>query len=365
MAGVTKVNIRNPDGTPGFGFVKDGATYKDEAATQRIDEGTKVSVGGKLYTYNGPGAQTTVQNPTAKANPGVTQVNIRNPDGTPGFGFVKDGVTYTTPELKDRVSNGTMVHTAGGVYKMTSDGGVPTTPTILNKYQDSTQKYMDIYKASQEATERRIDANVQAAVNRLSDQKYDVEKQRKEAEKAAYSAYRAAVNPYGARAQQLASMGLSDSGYSETSLLNLGNQYQKAISDAFTARNEALRAIELQIEEARLSGDAQKAEALVAYHQNVANMGLQNAQYYTNLAVQLSQAAQNSDIAAEERAYAREQDAYAKQQDKKNEYMAWIQMGIVPSDAAAVLGIPQTEINALAAYYKAQRASGRVSGGYA
>lgn len=365
MAGTTQVNIRNPDGTPGFGFVKDGVTYKDAEATQRIDAGTKVSVGGKLYTYNGPGAQTTVQNPTAKANSGVTQVNIRNPDGTPGFGFVKDGVTYTTPELKDRVSNGTMVHTAGGVYKMTSDGGVPTTPTILNKYYSDSQSYMDAYKAAQEATERRINANVQAAVNRLNDQKNNVEKQKEEAERAAYSAYRTAVNPYGARAQQLAALGLGDSGYSETSLLNLGNQYQKAVSDAYTAQNEALRAIELQIEEARLSGDSQKADALIAYHQNVANMGLQNAQFYTNLAVQLSQAAQNSDIAAEERAYLREQDAYAKAQDKKNEYMAWIQMGIVPSDAAAVLGIPQTEINALAAYYKAKRASGGTSGGYA
>lgn len=352
MSAITKVNIRNPDGTPGFGFLKDGVTYKDEAATQRIDVGTKVSTNGKVYTYNGEGNATGVSNVPGSgiSNPqgtnynGVSSVYYTTPDGKRQKGYSKDGRTYTDEGLTTRVPVGTTVHTAGGDYRMTSDGGVMTGQTMLNKLQADNQRAMEIYKAAEEAQKQRIDANVQAMVNRLNNQKNDVEEEKREAERKAYAAYRAAVNPYGARAQQIASLGLGDSGFSETSLASLGNQYQQAISDAELARNKALREIELQIEDARLSGDAQKAEALSAYYQNVANMSLQNAQTYIALAQNVASAAD-----------ARDQVAYTMAQDKKNEYLAWIQLGIVPNDAAAVLDRPQAELDALATYYKSQR----------
>ncbi len=371
MAGITKVNIRNPDGTPGFGFLKDGVTYKDEAATQRIDEGTKVSANGKIYTYNGEGKPSSEVNVTQKNLTGLNSSGTTSSasnyssvtpvtytiNGQVKTGFLKDGRTYTDSTLTTRVPTGSQVHTAGGEYIMTGNGGMPSWSTITNNYGLFSDEANDIYKGAQKAQQQRIDANVQAMVNRLNYQKNDVEEEREEAARKAYAAYRTAVNPYGARAQQLASLGLADSGFSETSLASLGNQYQQAISDAELARNKAIRAIELQIEEARLSGDAQKAESLATYAQNLANMRLQNAQFYANLMLQMANSAYAMDNAAAE-------SAYNQTQDKKNEYMAWIQLGVVPSDAAAVLGMPQAELDALAMYYKAQRiGSGNGGGG--
>ena len=115
-------------------------------------------------------------------------------------------------------------------------------------------------------------------------------------------------------------------------------------------RDEALRNIDLQIEEARLSGDMQKAEALSAYKQQVASLGLSIAQ--TNASIAQS---------AADSAYARSRDVvedkrYAedKNVDAISNAIALIDKGFTPDVVAKIFNLSPEVVSAINGYYARQ-----------
>ncbi len=310
------------------------------------------SVPAAIHQVATPKETTPTVTPVSKAKSTPVTYTI---DGKAKTGYVdENGVTYTDPNHSTRVPYGSIVYAGGSSYQMTDAGGVPTPQAQINDYDKQSALYMNAYAAAHEAQQKQIDANVTAAINRLSAQKRDVEQQKREADRVAYNTYLRAVNPYGANAQQMASLGLGNSGYSETNLASLGNQHQEAVNQAILARDKALRDIELQIEEARLSGDEQKAAAIAAYAQNYANMGLSLAQARAAIAQSAANAAytQERDRISDAR-YA-EETAYNREQNLFDKYVALVEGGLFPDDAAKVLGISQTQIDALKSYYARQ-----------
>lgn len=345
------------DGKLHQGYIQNGKTYTDNTYTTEVPVGSKVYTNGGTFIKGSSGGVKTDNTPIS-AVPAQTNTNGNGVRYTVGGvakdGYMKDGITYTDKTMAQRVPNGAIVHTAGGTYEMTENGGVPTAQTVINDYKNQSKAYMDAYSAAQKAQEQKIDANVRAAVARLNAQKAEAEQQKKEADRVAYNAYLRATNPYGANAQQMASLGLGGSGFSETNLASLGNEYQAQVMQSVLARDAALRDIALKIEEARLAGDAQKAEALSAYYQNVASMGLEIAQGNAYIAQNAANAAyeRTRDAIADEQ-YA-DEIAYNREQNTLMTAIQLIDKGFTPENVSKILNLSPDMFNAISGYYARQ-----------
>lgn len=260
-------------------------------------------------------------------------------------GYIKNGVTYQDKNYTQRVPVGAIVNTAGGTYRMTPNGGVPTEQTQINQYNTRANRYIDEYRLSRDAYDAKVDADVAAALGRIESQRAGVNRDRDSANRASYGAYLQATNPYGAGAEQLAAVGLDNSGYSETSKLAAGTAYQQGISQNELARMEAMNELDRQANEAALAAQGQKAEAYAEYARYLASMGLQNEQYASDLAAN-----------AEQRAYGKERDqkddtryddetAYSRGQDKIKNMWTALGNGYYPTDAAATLNLSQEDLD--------------------
>ena len=260
-------------------------------------------------------------------------------------GYIKNGVTYQDKNYTQRVPVGAIVNTAGGTYRMTPNGGVPTEQTQINQYNTRANRYIDEYRLSRDAYNAKVDADVAAALGRIESQRAGVNRDRDSANRASYGAYLQATNPYGAGAEQLAAVGLDNSGYSETSKLAAGTAYQQGISQNELARMAAMNELDRQANEAVLAAQGQKAEAYAEYARYLASMGLQNEQYASDLAAN-----------AEQRAYGKERDqrgdtiqddeiAYNRGQDKINNMWTALGNGYYPTDAAATLNLLQEDLD--------------------
>ena len=260
-------------------------------------------------------------------------------------GYIKNGVTYQDKNYTQRVPVGAIVNTAGGTYRMTPNGGVPTEQTQINQYNTRANRYIDEYRLSRDAYDAKVDADVAAALGRIESQRAGVNRDRDSANRASYGAYLQATNPYGAGAEQLAAVGLNNSGYSETSKLAAGTAYQQGISQNELARMAAMNELDRQANEAVLAAQGQKAEAYAEYARYLASMGLQNEQYASDLAAN-----------AEQRAYGKERDqrgdtiqddeiAYNRGQDKINNMWTALGNGYYPTDAATTLNLLQEDLD--------------------
>ena len=344
------------------GYIKDGKTYTDDTYSTEVPVGSKVYTNGGTFIKGSSGGVKTDNTPISAtpANGNGVRYTV---GGVAKDGYMQNGITYTDKTMAQRVPNGAIVHTAGGTYEMTENGGVPTAQTVINDYKNQSKAYMDAYSAAQKAQEQKIDANVRAAMARLNAQKAEAEQQKKEADRVAYNAYLRATNPYGANAQQMASLGLGGSGFSETNLASLGNEYQANVMQSVLARDAALRDIGLKIEEARLAGDAQKAEALSVYYQTVANMGLNTAQVNASLAQNAANAAYARTRDAIADANYEEEKAYNRQLESLNTAFQLVDKGISPENAAKMLNLSPDVLNALKAYYASRQIAANNAGG--
>ena len=84
-------------------------------------------------------------------------------------------------------------------------------------------------------------------------------------------------------AEKLAALGLSDSGYAETTMARLGSAYQNAIRENGQKRADALLELDLAINSAVAEGNIQKAEALARMYSDIASDKMTANQYEAQL----------------------------------------------------------------------------------
>lgn len=328
----------NPDGSPTWKANPTPAAPSQNSGQSGYVPGSGISV------------QSTQQN--SGYAPGTYIV-----DGKVNQGYIKDGRTYTDQNYTQRVPVGATVYTSGGrTYRMGVDGGAPTEQTILNDYNSMANGYIDEYRASRDAYDKKVDADVQAALDRISAQQAGINRERDAANRASYGAYLQAVNPYGVNAQRMAAIGLDNSGYSETSMLSAGNTYQQAINENELARISAIEELNRQANEAVLAGQGQKAEAYAEYARYLASLGMQNAQYASDLSMNAANSAygKERDQVSDTRYDA--ETAYNHLRDDKNDAWTALSNGYFPSNASGLLGIPQEEFDAAKAEREKERA---------
>ena len=114
--------------------------------------------------------------------------------------------------------------------------------------------------------------NKQTAMNvaELERNKQEIDKDVDKTNKALYAEYRKATNPYGQNAENLASHGLANSGYAETTQTNLFNTYQRNVTDTLNNARDLKSDFDFQISKARQTGDITLAQnALAIYNQKM------------------------------------------------------------------------------------------------
>lgn len=153
------------------------------------------------------------------------------------------------------------------------------------------------FQAQQDATEQWGQTQEQLQQQQTDFTIETIEQQKNQAlqnlqkeQRAAYSDYQKQADPYGARAEELAAAGLSHSGFSESSLVQMYNQYQQRVATAKQDYNQAVLSFDNSIKEAQLQNSS--ALALLSYQtfQQSLALSLQRLQYGNDLLLQKAEA---------------------------------------------------------------------------
>lgn len=287
-------------------------------------------------------------------------------------GWIKDGKTYMDEAATTRVPIGATVQTAGGTYKMTSNGGIPTYATSKKQYEANGNAAINAYNAAGNVQQERINSATNAAVAELNRQKAVAQKNRQDADKAALEAYKKASNPFGAMEEQRVKLGLDNSGYAESSKLKLASAYGEQLNENLRAMNEQLRDIDVKIAQAKASGQYELANIYESRAQNIMQqqIALQGNIFSGDMQAmgQAESTRQFDEQMAENTRQFDKQMAASEAENKWNLAMAFIENGKNASFISETLGIPQADVNTLISAVNAQKkvssGGGRSSGTY-
>lgn len=275
-------------------------------------------------------------------------------------GYIKDGKAYVDENATTRVPIGATVETAGGTFKMTDNGGVPTAATARNQFLQGTDAAINAYKAAGRIQNDRINSATNAAIAELNRQKQIAGQNREDADRAARDAYRAAANPFGAMEEQRVRLGLDNSGYAESSKLRLASDLAAQLTANQRAMDEQLRDIDVQIAEARAQGKYELANMLEARAQNIMQNQItkQNTLYSSDM--QAMNMAENTRQFNDQMALEREEiaraETRAKEENKYNLALTFLENGMDSDFVINTLGIPAEDVSAMASQIRNQRA---------
>lgn len=133
-----------------------------------------------------------------------------------------------------------------------------------------TTKQNEMLDKSLQQQQDIINKQTEMNVAELERNKEEVDKDTDKTNKALYAEYRKATNPYGSTAENLASQGLGNSGYAESTQTSLYNTYQKNITDTLNNARDLKADFDVQISKARQTGDITLAQnALEIYNQKM------------------------------------------------------------------------------------------------
>ena len=149
------------------------------------------------------------------------------------------------------------------------------TQQALDDLQTQNNDYL---KQQQVLNDQIVDKGVEKVKQETDFQKQQYEQEANKAGKALYADYMKQQNNYGANAEMLASQGLSNSGYSETSKVNLYNNYQSNVTTLMTEMNNNKAKLDLQLNQAYLDADIQKAQNAVKTLQQQMQMAMDTYQ---------------------------------------------------------------------------------------
>lgn len=299
----------------------------------------------------------------------ATKVTYQGPNGESLTGYIIGGQTYKDPYGNTRIDNGSIVtDTSGRKWQMVDGKGVAYAGTTVgygdgltteDSQYDPYEEAMKLMEQAKDAEQAALDAQIKQTINDLN-AKIDPAKQETEnANISAYNAYMQASNPFGANAQGMANLGLANSGFSESNLASIGNAYQGALNENQNTLSDYLHEIELAKEEAQMTGNFEKANALAAYSQIIGQQMIDNQNNILNRQLTRDQLAQ--DQANWEKTF-----AYQQEQDEYNRLSAIAQTLAAYGDFSGyrALGFTEEQIAAMKAAYQAQMLADQQTNSY-
>lgn len=179
--------------------------------------------------------------------------------------------------------------------------------TYNNMISQSDKFYQDQIQASKDYAEtqkQNQQANTDFTIEKIEQQKDQAHKDYVKEQTGAYVDWQKQSNQYGANAEQMASQGLNNTGYSESSQVSMYNTYQNRVTTARENFNKAVLEYDNAIKDAQLQNNSALAEIAYNALQTQLELSLQGFQYKNDLLQTQIQQQQNT----EDRYYTRWQD---------------------------------------------------------
>ena len=146
-------------------------------------------------------------------------------------------------------------------------------------YQDQIQASKDWADKQTQLQQEKTDF----AIEKIEQNKAQAKKDYTKEQSGAYVDWQKQSNQYGANAEQQASMGMSDTGFSESSQVSMYNTYQNRVATARESYNLAIQNYNNSITEARLQNNSVLAEIAFEALQKQLELSLQGFQYKNTL----------------------------------------------------------------------------------
>ena len=213
----------------------------------------------------------------------------------------------------------------------TYNGMIGNTDSYYNDLKQATQDYES---KQTELTQARTDQTIKE----INQNKEQAEKDYLKEQKASYVDYAKQTNAYGVNSEQMASAGLSGSGYSESSRVSMYNTYQNRYAIARETYNQAIQNYNNQITQAELANSSALAEIAFNSLQKQLELALEGFQYKNSLLTNKL----NTELDVDNNYYARYQDvvnqinterAFEEQVRQFNEQMAYQKQRDAVSDS--------------------------------
>lgn len=197
------------------------------------------------------------------------RMNYTDPTGKQAVGFSIDNKMYKDAAGTQRIDNGSIVSNAAGTqsWVMTPSGGVDYQQWIAQQQAQNnphpaqqTNYLQQAQEAAQNAARQRMEANIQQIeYNRpLYNQQYDA---------LARQNYQGYMSSKEQLANELASQGLYNSGYSDSAKVAQTTAYRERQNQNEQERLRRLAELDQQIAQARLNGDADLNDLEAEYAQ--------------------------------------------------------------------------------------------------
>lgn len=151
---------------------------------------------------------------------------------------------------------------------------------------ESQQYYQAQINASKEweATQQENQqAQTDFAIEQIEQQKEQAQKDYTREQSGAYVDWQKQSNQYGVNAEQMATHGLSNTGYSESSQVSMYNTYQNRVASARESYQKAVLNYDNAIQQARLQNNSVLAEIAYQSLQTQLELSLQGFQYKNQL----------------------------------------------------------------------------------
>jgi len=209
------------------------------------------------------------------------------------------GVDYEQQLLDNEAEKKTAIESSNAAYDKT-----------INDYQaevDKQQQQLEGYQAEQT---RLQNEQTDFAIEKINQQAEQAEKDYTKEQQAAYGDYKRQTDPYGANAEQMAELGLSQSGYGESSKVAMYTAYQNRVAAARASMEQAKLTFDNAIREAKLTNDINLAKIAAETLEKSLALSMESIVYLGNL--ELGKAASARSI--EQTYYGRAQDIRDAQQ---------------------------------------------------
>lgn len=166
---------------------------------------------------------------------------------------------------------------------------------MINNSDNNYQQMIDASKDYANKQQELQQANTDFTIEKINQQKDQAKKDYTKEQAAGYVDYKKATNQYGANSEALASNGMLDTGYAESTKINAFNTYQNRYASARETYNKAILNYDNSIKEAQLSNNSALAEIAYNALKTQLEYSLQQFQYKNSLLQAQLEAQRNID----------------------------------------------------------------------
>ena len=169
--------------------------------------------------------------------------------------------------------------------------------TYSDMISNSDKYYQDQIDAANQWADKQTELQnqqTQHTIDQINQQKDQAHKDYTKEQSGAYVDWQKQSNQYGAEAEKMASAGLANTGFSESSQVSMYNTYQNRVASARESYNSAVLNYDNAIKDAQLQNSSVLAEIAYNALQQQLELSLQGFQYKNNLI--LEQASKKTEL---------------------------------------------------------------------